>query len=1713
MVTIPNGDYSNNKIIIAKLESDQIEPESYTSQLDLMQIFTENILDTNKVDIEDNGELLANENGGSSYKHLYTIYNEKNNLTGYTRLGIAAEFQSLLSNTDTVKGSYGLKFHIYSALPAVPGQIEKDGVYEFYLDAADMIGNPYQFNAFSRQEKVIDISMIQNINKIEVYFYQNGNFKDSNDNLIAWQFINDLIGLDMSNMPNNLYTQNIELFLGYEAGKYESDRMIIHCTDHSSYSYLDYNQDTGIMKPKNLELKWLHKFEDSNENNSKYELVNMNSLTKMGITLKWFKYNMNATNIDQHAGRGWEEIPLSSNNLFKCSFTPNRNNAQERIKVLGYKVNNTYESSEKLINNADYLNEWRQMMEDYNSKEKVLYGKISSEQELMNMLKNGTELYYYDDNGNEVQVTEIRGQHYSKDRDYYKLLYPSPEALQSAQEQMKYKYLDSIKSVDLYESEELILTNQVAVYDSITFNASSSLSIYYEDGSEGNYFIYDSNGRILNQGKGQGYERRMCAVYNGKDINEQELGSLDYIDWYLPVIDQSKTMILQTLTYFKKDKGQTFEDDNYQGVQYIRVRRYPYKDEKTGKMVLNPWQSYSIGSNLNTSALNNLVRCEVSINGTTYVASNTMRFGKQGTQGTNTTIVLEMVDNYNAITVPTPDGIEYSVVGTAYDSQGNVVTISGEWEWDWKTPMVKVGKKPVIEIVPYINEVTKKPISNKIKLQVNENINSLNDISGGYYGILKATFKQPNAINLVAFLSIPLKAPGYSHIEGAQEITYNSSGVPQYYSDAYKIFKEGHEDGVMNNPFTEISKTDWNVVHDINFYKLDKSGKPVINKETGEAEVATMSKDYIPKLCQLLRYNSHGILQTYQALRAAPMFASGYDEICVTCASDDIKDYIYHNIGKLNSDNYIGNYYYVNEADYEMIEEIYQLNPKDENYNTQIQEIRDKYKNITKSGFKLSDKYDSEVVYYELEKKMLWIQPLLITNGVYDYSILNEWDGTLTTDEGAGTIMSALVGAGRKNDNNTFSGILMGDVQDTSDPSIDSYTLIAGPGEMTEAEFNKSIYYIMADGMPQRAVVYDRNQSYYKPRSATGLYGFQDGAISFSLKDNGIATFGKTGRGQIIIDGNESTITSKGYRSSGNGMLLDLDDGQLIIKDNEVKRFILSPQEPYLTINGLTNNAPLVKISTNECFIQSQGKSFNGLGTKLDLIEGILDIVGTGGSVYLSGRDIDPFFKVKTRDGATLIHMDTDEYYLQSAFFNEDSTIRRTDDDLKLEIYLEKQYVPIVLNPSMFTQEYLYDANGNSRYYKEKSANNYVAITTADSFEENIQYYRRGNWDYIYGYDIKNNILYSVNLDEDQSIYTTNAIVDIWETDINGEFLYPIANEVLKYEKKYDNYISIGIIKDQKDFKDNTYYIYDESLKEYNMTNIYDPTKEYFIPDESSEFYIPILVLNMDGEYGYNTAELTDFMIQRYLVNNLEPVMSESIPSGMKLDLVDGRIEGYNLKLIGTNINEDKIMNRLIINTGDPDIPIKVGKNFYIKWNGEMGCTAVKTLSYTKTPLENLPQNQNVYGAEENISNEILTYVLDLENGTFNGRAQSAETAKVANELADAENKFIAIGNENYVQKTKAIQAYGPLNVSNSLDSRINNLENYRQSNEQINSDNRNSIDILNNRVNNLEKLDIATRLDNLEGFNIASLIIRIENIESYIESLKGEENPPLEEV
>ena len=93
----------------------------------------------------------------------------------------------------------------------------------------------------------------------------------------------------------------------------------------------------------------------------------------------------------------------------------------------------------------------------------------------------------------------------------------------------------------------------------------------------------------------------------------------------------------------------------------------------------------------------------------------------------------------------------------------------------------------------------------------------------------------------------------------------------------------------------------------------------------------------------------------------------------------------------------------------------------------------------------------------------------------YGLSYLNDWDGnSISIDESAGNggvILAPQMGAGRKDDNNRFTGVLMGEVK------------------------------------------------YSDRKEQIGLFGFESGSRSFFLNsENGSAIFGKENKGQIIID-------------------------------------------------------------------------------------------------------------------------------------------------------------------------------------------------------------------------------------------------------------------------------------------------------------------------------------------------------------------------------------------------------------------------------------------------------------------------------------------------------------------------------------------------------------------------------------------------------------------
>lgn len=117
---------------------------------------------------------------------------------------------------------------------------------------------------------------------------------------------------------------------------------------------------------------------------------------------------------------------------------------------------------------------------------------------------------------------------------------------------------------------------------------------------------------------------------------------------------------------------------------------------------------------------------------------------------------------------------------------------------------------------------------------------------------------------------------------------------------------------------------------------------------------------------------------------------------------------------------------------------------------------------------------------------------------LYKYGIaaLNDWDGNkITLNDELGSILAPQVGAGSKNAQNQFTGVLMGSIKESGSANVEE-----------------------------------------------GLFGYNNGDRTIFLDAHtGKAQFGKTGSGQIILDptNNTAKIQSGNYVAGTSGMLID----------------------------------------------------------------------------------------------------------------------------------------------------------------------------------------------------------------------------------------------------------------------------------------------------------------------------------------------------------------------------------------------------------------------------------------------------------------------------------------------------------------------------------------------------------------------------------------------
>lgn len=153
-VTIPQGDYNNQKIISGKYNG---EEKIYSSPINKLMPITDNLLSgTEEIGLTANGT-----------NNSAIVASEENIVipTDATHLVISTDFKTNLKSYES--GTFGLKLILQAS----------EKVYEFDLSSDDMFGQVMNMQTYLTQQKIFDIIDIKETNFIAtVELYQNSDF-------------------------------------------------------------------------------------------------------------------------------------------------------------------------------------------------------------------------------------------------------------------------------------------------------------------------------------------------------------------------------------------------------------------------------------------------------------------------------------------------------------------------------------------------------------------------------------------------------------------------------------------------------------------------------------------------------------------------------------------------------------------------------------------------------------------------------------------------------------------------------------------------------------------------------------------------------------------------------------------------------------------------------------------------------------------------------------------------------------------------------------------------------------------------------------------------------------------------------------------------------------------------------------------------------------------------------------------------------------------------------------------------------------------------------------------------------------------------------------------------------------------------------------------------------------------------------------------------
>lgn len=1104
-VKVPNGSFNNKKIITGRYVEENSEYYTYVPPLDSFIDMSHNLIDSS---IEPLG-LVANG------KEKEIVVWEKHNLhyNDYDRIGIRAGFRTWLNQYDLVKGNYGLKLYVVIKRGKENETVDKQDIFSVYftLDTSDFYGSLYNYETYYNQEKVFDIGQYLDnehyISDIRLVFFQDNNFEDAKGNRIANTMPDSEVEL-----PKNIFMASPYIGIGYNKNKYPSDTALLYTFDSLDYKALlsdedkanfiaaldinseTYNQDRdnilydaataknllSQLNRRKLQARWIHFDEDMNP-----YVFDKNSDLPETAQVHWYRYFLEEGLSDKLAGAFWKEIETTDKNYFEYKdFEPDMTRQHDMLKIIiEYPSRETIakqiydlslKTGEKENPETGKIDEVGDLLysflpADKKPDNKTYYDYI--EEAKLNLtnaiqkLDNLLEDYELQANRVNELYKELgeRQQEYKKahpektdddlaiDEKYLAIATYFNDQVDNLTDRTNEKRdeLQAISNeVSAYESEinyyssgVVEFKNSTNVIDNTSVDLISGLDIVCDpEGYNGVYRIYDDNGDIMSSSESI-KKRTLTATYESLVTGDKTLDTAEKIYWYIPITNtmiQYPTEETEYSYYTKADiTNSEYNVALYKDKYFIKDLSGIYHPATSDYSNTEKYYERNTTTTSKTKDGNYFVICR---NGVSINSEAGTEEAKNDSQ------IFRIKSYYSQSAVNNTIRCIIEKNGRKFEKDITLVfgptgtngtTYTLSLEFDNKVPAVTVAAD---------DGKNGSGIYNSVKVIPHLYDYQNNDITAKFASAGKISYSWYCKGNEGLGISDP------DETDGSVELFGKSSNIEDY---KYYILLCTVEDATEIVPNSKINL--------IAYLPIPVRVSEIYTAFDGATKI------------------------TYDSSGGNPQFYK-----------DGYKIY------KYNSSS--GNNEPITNATWEMSlgEDTVGINLKDEYNTTSV--ITHYYPTVTAEGvlsapaMYLKENGKQVGVSCKVDGKVVWFQPLYIYQNSYSSSLLNSWDGSLTQDEKNGTILSTMIGAGKKDNFNRFNGVLMGDISTANN------------------------------------------------QHDIGLFGYHEGVQSYGLNINGTAFIGKSGRGQIKFNGNSGYIQSGNYGKSGaGGMQIDLNNGTLKI--------------------------------------------------------------------------------------------------------------------------------------------------------------------------------------------------------------------------------------------------------------------------------------------------------------------------------------------------------------------------------------------------------------------------------------------------------------------------------------------------------------------------------------------------------------------------------------